>query len=1162
MGYFGSSGAGYFGGSGGGYFGGSASGGGLSGPSGGKVKSSGSPGGILGFAENLGSDFKDAIGGLPAGVKHFVEHPVGTLEDIGRSYAQTYGPLFHGDFGAFADNLEQHPLGPILDAITVLTLGAGASAKVPALLAEHGVGTESAVLARLAKAAEPGVTELRGPSAVAGEKGALTFKKATSRNPAIRARQQAVHGALNKLPYDTKVLGELARFAREMKRGPEARSQAFRQQASSWFDAFGKLSKNERRALAVLGRLPLKRSAEAWKQMLEKQGTEDAKATLELLNNEKVAELYNKPSANMLKAHKEALKLDKIMADKLAEQNVFTADELNAARFRHMRVALGGKVYSPKDVKAARARIEAELTKIGNQQEKLTAKAGAYTNKRVATTTTFAPPRTFPVTKTEDGYYGDSKTLYKILPRDDEHLYHATNAANFDQVRKEGLRPGKERKGEVTGVYFAEDGTDVFGLVPRGQRDADIYLRVKKSDVPVEATDMYEPGSGFTEWVSREPVSANRLEYLGEDNQWHPLMGRKTVAPKVPQKVTDQIARINDELQKLGDAPPPHIRPDSWQKMHDDLTAVRDKLVRDATTPQTATTAAAKLRELSQRADELRAQLKDIQPGIVGGPSINELRDELAASGRPEPLYLPDINRNPAAAAAPTKYTRTGYGTPTKASDLLLFKTGQLALDPDVLTPQFLKVAEFARHRDLHDLLIESAVRVRGAEPPPGHVWVNSPADLDKIPNVDELKAPPDLTTSSRDAALVDHGSRYAVPVKLARQVAQEQRQASNTLTRLVGKSTDVWRALVLNTRVGWLTGNIVGNQFLYALQFAGPDGARAYANMVLRAKGPQALLRMLKVRDPHGRLPGISKELLDEYFPEQTGGTFIGSQTPNPGRARARLEGTRAGRGIEAAGMKLAKIDKASETGLRAAAIEAALRSSPELRRIYKQMPKDTRDFNAAAKQALDENPLLARQVSDRANAALGDFLGLSQFERRVVRGVFPFYAWYRAITKVAVKLPLDQPGRATILSHLGEIANEEEPGFPVPSYLAGSISLGGDRILKTQSLNPLMTVPQVAGSVASFLSGGSGQELGREINPFAQVLGNILFGDKTLPASAANFGTQLPLVHLAKSAAFGPNPSKVYEPSTIDDLLAYLGAPTKTVNRYEAAKQASAGR
>lgn len=86
-------------------------------------------GGIGGFVENLADDVDDAIVGIPAGLVATVRDPIKTAKEIGKSYAQTYGPLARGDFGGFASGIYEHPLGPLLDIATVFTLGAAGAAK-------------------------------------------------------------------------------------------------------------------------------------------------------------------------------------------------------------------------------------------------------------------------------------------------------------------------------------------------------------------------------------------------------------------------------------------------------------------------------------------------------------------------------------------------------------------------------------------------------------------------------------------------------------------------------------------------------------------------------------------------------------------------------------------------------------------------------------------------------------------------------------------------------------------------------------------------------------------------------------------------------------------------------------------------------------------------
>ena len=106
-----------------------------------------------------------------------------------------------------------------------------------------------------------------------------------------------------------------------------------------------------------------------------------------------------------------------------------------------------------------------------------------------------------------------------------QYLYHATSDTSLPSIRRTGLRPGKERKGEITGVYFAQDGIGVRTLRPSNSRAGDVLLRVKRGNVNTEVTDIFEKGSGLEEHVSRSPVPASSIEYLGHDGEWHPRSG-------------------------------------------------------------------------------------------------------------------------------------------------------------------------------------------------------------------------------------------------------------------------------------------------------------------------------------------------------------------------------------------------------------------------------------------------------------------------------------------------------------------------------------------------------------------------------------------------------------------------------------------------------------
>jgi hypothetical protein len=72
-------------------------------------------GGFFGFISHLGTDIKDMAFGIPAGLVHLAEHPIGSIEQMAKSTWHDWSPLFHGDLHKEWTQFMAHPLAPILD---------------------------------------------------------------------------------------------------------------------------------------------------------------------------------------------------------------------------------------------------------------------------------------------------------------------------------------------------------------------------------------------------------------------------------------------------------------------------------------------------------------------------------------------------------------------------------------------------------------------------------------------------------------------------------------------------------------------------------------------------------------------------------------------------------------------------------------------------------------------------------------------------------------------------------------------------------------------------------------------------------------------------------------------------------------------------------------
>lgn len=129
--------------------------------------------GIVHIGKSVAHDAGEAVDRV-AGT-HLTKDSSFSLDDIGKSIAEsykyTYGPAFDGDFEEFGKRLKAHPLGPILDVLTVLTMGGGGVAKAGKLAAEIGHGSRGARIgAKLA-----GFERIEHPTALTAAQSAFKF---------------------------------------------------------------------------------------------------------------------------------------------------------------------------------------------------------------------------------------------------------------------------------------------------------------------------------------------------------------------------------------------------------------------------------------------------------------------------------------------------------------------------------------------------------------------------------------------------------------------------------------------------------------------------------------------------------------------------------------------------------------------------------------------------------------------------------------------------------------------------------------------------------------------------------------------------------------------------------------------------------------------------
>lgn len=179
-----------------GLYGGSSGSGGLYGKSGGSSAAAAphKPSGVGGFIENLGGDIVHTVAGMPAGLVHLAEHPVGSVEQMAKGTWQTWSPLFEGHVGQFAHNFYDHPLAPILDVASLFSLGVGGAAKLGELTAAD----EGSLLGKAAALKVPKEITLKDPKGLETGKFRPDVPFNYSTRPAKRLMQEHVLPAIGR----------------------------------------------------------------------------------------------------------------------------------------------------------------------------------------------------------------------------------------------------------------------------------------------------------------------------------------------------------------------------------------------------------------------------------------------------------------------------------------------------------------------------------------------------------------------------------------------------------------------------------------------------------------------------------------------------------------------------------------------------------------------------------------------------------------------------------------------------------------------------------------------------------------------------------------------------------------------------------------------------
>jgi len=530
------------------------------------------------------------------------------------------------------------------------------------------------------------------------------------------------------------------------------------------------------------------------------------------------------------------------------------------------------------------------------------------------------------------------------------------------------------------------------------------------------------------------------------------------------------------------------------------------------------------------------------EAGFVGGPEAEGLIRELG-----DVVYFPHRGAKLREGARPQAHAGL---VPPKAPDAAKLNRGVRLLasrwlpSPIAWRDSFVQALGYAHARSRGELAFRVGERVGpNGERHEGWYYVRSSAAkptraaqersaLEREAADFLGEADPDLEgfvhdrIASRDSESFKRWLGEGTPLEDVRQISPadykrlfgEFRPASEFVRRFYDRPTDFWRALTLNYRPAWVVNNLVGQTLLYALHHSGPAGAKAYA--------------LAALNEAH-----VGKS--ERYFPEELRAGFIKTESATRSRAPAgvgqidrgvtsSLAHVRDLHGLYDVARAVGQVE--SHIRQRVNDINSALSDNVPRRAAWYRVVGQHREWlnrQLDAQHTFDQlltelekaandpthGDVRLRELHDRlvqqVHNQLVDFNDLSEFERRVMRRVVPFYSWVKGINKALGHFAYHHPLK-TLLMVEGGRANQQQLERVLgasASILENVVPIGHavDRghgpeqdVLSTAGLNPLQTVADIAGKGEGFFRRTPESPADNPVllaNPIIQAIGEALY-------------------------------------------------------------------
>lgn len=302
------------------------------------------------------------------------------------------------------------------------------------------------------------------------------------------------------------------------------------------------------------------------------------------------------------------------------------------------------------------------------------------------------------------------------------------------------------------------------------------------------------------------------------------------------------------------------------------------------------------------------------------------------------------------------------------------------------------------------------------------------------------------------------------MPTRVWNALREYQDPRSNAFLTLYDQMTQLWKTGTLAWSPAWVTYNAIGNAMMAGFSYGmGP------IEIVRRLTSMRNTLRGVNEAGGLGSKRPLTTAMFNNTLSTLLPGRINAhglSWTEKSATMSLAVPDTRLGRMLDYATnadkSRLGRITEFSYTlneftdnmfrsSVFLADLEKRLRKNARIPAEYLDSRGNVRtDLTPEQHAHLDQigrNALDAQEQAVRAALnTMGDFTRLTQFERKFVKRIFPFYPWIRHQTAMALRMPLTNPLRWAWMQSLADMLADDDEGDHVNALMAnmlGPVSL-----------------------------------------------------------------------------------------------------------------------